>query len=164
MRCLVRMEWEPSTLASHIKRAHPSVHSELMVAGASSRESREKRKDAVMITGEGLCLCPVQPVFCFHVQVRTAATPALPWIFSYRTDNLPNDLHRSKFCKCSSADRDICTLLIPFGRFMEIYGFIIFIDRLYKKDTPWLEPLNCRKLPVVARRFMTSSPTGDGAA
>ena len=42
-----------STLASHIKRAHPSVHSELMVAGASSQESREERKDAVMITGEG---------------------------------------------------------------------------------------------------------------
>ena len=35
-----------STLASHIKIAHPSIHSELMVAGASSRESREERKDA----------------------------------------------------------------------------------------------------------------------
>ena len=35
-----------STLASHIKRVHPSVLSELMVAGASSRESRGKRKDA----------------------------------------------------------------------------------------------------------------------
>ena len=69
-----------STLASHIKRAHPSVHSELTVAGASSRESREERKDAVMITGEGCwCLCPLQPVFCFHVQIRTAATPALAW-------------------------------------------------------------------------------------
>ena len=66
-----------STLASHIKRAHPSVHSELMVAGASSQESREERKDAVMITGKGWCLCPLQPVFCFRVQVRTAATPAL---------------------------------------------------------------------------------------
>ena len=72
-----------STLASHLKRAHPSVHSELMVAGASSQESREERKDAVMITGEGWCLCPLQPVFCFHVQVRTAATPALAW--RYRT-------------------------------------------------------------------------------
>ena len=69
-----------STLASHIKRARPSVHSELMVAGASSQESREERKDAVMITGgEGWCLCPLQPVFCFYVQVRTAATPALAW-------------------------------------------------------------------------------------
>ena len=68
-----------STLVSHIKRAHPSVHSELMVAGASSQESREERKDAVMITGEGWCLCPLQPVFCSHVQVRTAATPALAW-------------------------------------------------------------------------------------
>ena len=44
-----------STLASHIKRAHPSVHSELMVAGASSQESSEERKDAVMITGDGWC-------------------------------------------------------------------------------------------------------------
>ena len=69
-----------STLSSHIKRAHPSVHSELMVAGASSQESREERKDAVMITGEGWCLSLLQPVFCFHVQVRTAATtPALAW-------------------------------------------------------------------------------------
>ena len=68
-----------STLASHITRAHPSVHSELMVAGASSQESREARKNAVMITGEGWCFCPLQPVFCFHVQVRTAATPALAW-------------------------------------------------------------------------------------
>ena len=69
-----------STLASHTKRAHPSVHSELMVAGASSQESREGRTDAVMIIGEGWCLCPLQPVFCFHVQVRTAATPpALAW-------------------------------------------------------------------------------------
>ena len=68
-----------TSLASHIKRAHPSVHSELMVAGASSQESREERKDAVMITGEGWFLCPLQPVFCFHVQVRTAATPALAW-------------------------------------------------------------------------------------
>ena len=51
----------------------------VMGAGASSRESREERKDAVMITGEGWCLCPLQPVFCFHVQVRTAATPALAW-------------------------------------------------------------------------------------
>ena len=68
-----------STLASYIKRPHPSVHSELMVAGASSQESREERKDAVMITGEGWCLCPLQPVFCFHVQVRTAAAPALAW-------------------------------------------------------------------------------------
>ena len=68
-----------STLASHIKKAHPSVHSELMVAAASSQESREERKDAVMTTGEGWCLCPLQSVFCFHVQVRTAATPALVW-------------------------------------------------------------------------------------
>ena len=68
-----------STLASHIKRAHPSVHSERMVAGASSQYSREERKDTVMITGEGWCLCLLQPVFCFHVQVRTAATPALAW-------------------------------------------------------------------------------------
>ena len=68
-----------STLASHIERAHPSVHSELMVAGASSQESREERKGDVMITGKGWCLCPLQPVFCFHVQVRTAATPALAW-------------------------------------------------------------------------------------
>ena len=68
-----------STLASHIKKAHPSVHSKLMVAGASSQESREERKDAVMIRGEGWWLCPLQPVFCFHVQVRTAATPALAW-------------------------------------------------------------------------------------
>ena len=65
-----------STLASHIKRA---LHFELMLAGASSKESREERKDAVMITGEGWCLCLLQPVFCFHVQVRTAATPALAW-------------------------------------------------------------------------------------
>ena len=68
-----------STLTSHIKRAHPSVHSELMVAGASSQKSKEERKDAVMIIGEGWCLCPLQPVFCFHVQVRTAPTPALAW-------------------------------------------------------------------------------------
>ena len=67
------------SLASHIKRAHPSVHSELIVAGASSQESREERKDAVKIRGEGWCLFPLQPVFCFHVQVRTAATPALAW-------------------------------------------------------------------------------------
>ena len=66
-----------STLASHIKRAHPSVHSELTVAGASSQESREEGKDAVMIRGEGWCLRPLQPVFCFHVHIRTAATPAL---------------------------------------------------------------------------------------
>ena len=48
-----------STLASHIKRAHSSVHSELMVAGASSRESREERKDAVMATQQvkvGVCV------------------------------------------------------------------------------------------------------------
>ena len=68
-----------STLASHIKRAHSSVHSELMKAGASTQESREERTDAVMITGGGWCLCLLQPVFCFHVQVRTAATPALAW-------------------------------------------------------------------------------------
>ena len=68
-----------STPASHMKRVHPSVHSGLMVAGASLQESREERKDAVMITGEGWCLCPLQPVFCFYVQVRTAATPALAW-------------------------------------------------------------------------------------
>ena len=67
-----------STLASHTKRANPSVHSELM-ADASSRESREERKDAVMTTGKSWCLCPLQPVFCFHVQVRTAATPAPAW-------------------------------------------------------------------------------------
>ena len=79
MRCLVRMEWFEGNIITRKphKRAHPSVHSELMVAGASSQESREERKDAVMITGEGWCLCPLQPVFCFHAQVRTAATPAL---------------------------------------------------------------------------------------
>ena len=84
--CGALFAWSGSTrtstlLASHIKRAHPSVHSELMVAGAFSQESREERKDAVvMITGEGWCLCPLQPVFCFLVQVRTAATPpALAW-------------------------------------------------------------------------------------
>ena len=68
-----------STLASHIKRAHCSVHFDFMVAGASSQKSRGERKDTVMIAGEGWCLCPMQPVFCFHVQVRTAATPALAW-------------------------------------------------------------------------------------
>ena len=69
-----------STLASHIKRAYPSVHSEIMVAGASLQESREERKGAVTVTGDGCCLCPLQPVFYFRVQVRTAATPtALAW-------------------------------------------------------------------------------------
>ena len=80
-RCGALFAWSgstgTSTLASHIKRAHPSVHSEFMVAGGSSRESREERKDAVMTTGEGWRLCPLQPVFCFYVQVRTAAIPAL---------------------------------------------------------------------------------------
>ena len=61
------------------KHQHPSVHSELKVAGASSQESRGERKDTVIIAGKGWCLCPLQPVFCFHVQVRTAATPALAW-------------------------------------------------------------------------------------
>ena len=79
-----------STLTSHIERAHPSVHSELMMV--SSQESREERKDAVMITGEGWCLCPLQPVFCFHVQVRTAATPVLAWRYwaSFKRVNVPN--------------------------------------------------------------------------
>ena len=81
VRCLVCMEWfngNINTRKPH-KKAHPSVHSELMVAGASWQESREERKNAVVITGEGWCLCPLQPSFCFHVQIRTAATPALAW-------------------------------------------------------------------------------------
>ena len=60
-----------STLASHIKRAHPSVHSELMMAGASSQESREERKDAVMITGEvvGVCVrCSLFSVFTYRFE------------------------------------------------------------------------------------------------
>ena len=79
MRCLVRMEWSNGNINTRKPHKSPSVHSELMVAGASSQESREERKDAVMTTGEGWCLCPLQPVFCFHVQVRIAATPALAW-------------------------------------------------------------------------------------
>ena len=63
-----------STLASHIKRAHPSVHSELMVAGASSQESREERKDAVMITGEGWCLS-VAACFLFSRTDSNSSNP-----------------------------------------------------------------------------------------
>ena len=69
-RCLVRMEWFNGNMNTR------KPHKKLMVAVASLQESREERKDAVMITGEGWCLCPFQPVSCFHVQVRTA-TPAL---------------------------------------------------------------------------------------
>ena len=55
--CLVRMEWINGNIMSNTRKPHkkgtanPSVHSELMVT--SSYESREERKDAVMITGEG---------------------------------------------------------------------------------------------------------------
>ena len=61
-----------ATLASHIKRAHPSVQSELMVAGSSSWESREGRKDAVMITGQvrvGVCVrCSLFSVFTYRFE------------------------------------------------------------------------------------------------
>ena len=45
-----------STLASRIKRAHPSVYSELMVAGASSREKDEGCSQSSSRVRVGVCV------------------------------------------------------------------------------------------------------------